>query len=195
MDYAKEGRELLQRVNLQLDGAPERYSDVNPVYLHPPTNATLFVGNARASQSRETLASIDCTRIVFCQQPGEGKMAFAKDPAFKYLAYPIGLWRQKLSLSPKPAATLQYFEPLFRFVEGELAEGNNVMIHCLAVSCHDIAGTWVAFFSRCQRYRCGQGAHRAGTAGVACLMHLADLDRATATTIAQTARPAINPIG
>ena len=26
-----------------------------------------------------------------------------------------------------------------------------------AVSCHDIAGIWVAFFSRCQRYRCGQG--------------------------------------
>ena len=25
------------------------------------------------------------------------------------------------------------------------------------VSCHDIAGIWVAFFSRCQRYRCGQG--------------------------------------
>ena len=23
------------------------------------------------------------------------------------------------------------------------------------VSCHDIAGIWVAFFSRCQRYRCG----------------------------------------
>jgi len=42
---------------------------------------------------------------------------------------------------------------------------------------------------------CLAGAHRAGTAGVACLMHLADLDRATATTIAQTARPAINPIG
>ena len=25
------------------------------------------------------------------------------------------------------------------------------------VSRHDIAGIWVAFFSRCQRYRCGQG--------------------------------------
>ena len=24
------------------------------------------------------------------------------------------------------------------------------------VSCHDIAGIWVAFFSGCQRYRCGQ---------------------------------------
>ena len=27
----------------------------------------------------------------------------------------------------------------------------------LLVSCHDIAGIWVAFFSRCQRYRCWQG--------------------------------------
>ena len=24
------------------------------------------------------------------------------------------------------------------------------------VSCHDIAGVWVAFFQECQRYRCGQ---------------------------------------
>ena len=25
------------------------------------------------------------------------------------------------------------------------------------VSCHDIAGIWVAFFQECQQYRCGQG--------------------------------------
>lgn len=74
-------------------------------------------------------------------------------------------------MSPKPAQTREYFEPLFAFVEQELAAGNNVLIHCLA------------------------GAHRAGTAGVACLMHLCDLEPSTAITIAQTARPAINPIG
>ena len=28
------------------------------------------------------------------------------------------------------------------------------------VSCHDIVGIWVAFFSTCQRYRCRQG-HKA----------------------------------
>ena len=27
-----------------------------------------------------------------------------------------------------------------------------------SVSCHDIAGIWVAFFSRLQRYHCGQAA-------------------------------------
>ena len=42
---------------------------------------------------------------------------------------------------------------------------------------------------------CLAGAHRAGTAGVASLMHLCGFDARTATRIAQTARPAINPIG
>ena len=37
-----------------------------------------------------------------------------------------------------------------RFPQVRLLEGEE------AVSCHNIAGIWVAFFSRCQRYRCGQ---------------------------------------
>jgi hypothetical protein len=171
VDYAKEGRELLERVNLKLDGAPARYADWNPIYRSPETNATLFVGNARCATSASMLAEINVKRIVFCQARGEGEMAFRSDPAFKYLEYPIGHWRSTLTMSPKPIQTQAYFEPLFTFVENELAAGNNVLIHCLA------------------------GAHRAGTAGVACLMHLCDLEPSQAITIAQTARPAINPIG
>ena len=64
-------------------------------------------------------------------------------------------------MNPKPPEVAAYFAPLFQFVEGELSAGNNVLIHCLA------------------------GAHRAGTAGVACLMHLCDLDMQTAAS-AQT---------
>ena len=30
------------------------------------------------------------------------------------------------------------------------------MVTSPKVSCHDIAAIWVVFFSRCQRYRCGQ---------------------------------------
>ena len=33
------------------------------------------------------------------------------------------------------------------------------------VSRHAIAGIWVAFFSRCQRYRCGQGGYDGGFDG------------------------------
>eukprot|EP01047_Picozoa_sp_COSAG01_P012528 COSAG01_NODE_566_length_15422_cov_8.342622_6_plen_316_part_00 len=65
----------------------------------------------------------------------------------------------------------RYFKPLFKFVEESLLEGRGVLIHCLA------------------------GAHRAGTAGVACLMYLCGLDHDRAIRTAQAARPAINPIG
>ena len=36
------------------------------------------------------------------------------------------------------------------------------------MSRHDIAGIWVAFFSRCQRYRCGQGVDYFDAATVRC---------------------------
>lgn len=81
-DYHAEGLELLNRVNLSLTGAPARYADSNPIYKHPPTGALLLVGNATCANSREKMAAIECTRIVYCQQPGEGKMSFAKDPKF-----------------------------------------------------------------------------------------------------------------
>jgi hypothetical protein len=54
-DYAREGRELLERVNLQLDGAPKRYEDSDPIYRHAATGATLLVGNAEIASSRPKL--------------------------------------------------------------------------------------------------------------------------------------------
>ena len=50
-----------------------------------------------------------------------------------------------------PQEIAGFFRPLFEFVTSNLEAGNNVLIHCLA------------------------GAHRAGTAGVACIMHLCGL--------------------
>ena len=40
--------------------------------------------------------------------------------------------------------------------EAVLHEGTALLFEQAAtpVSCHDIAAIWVAFFSRCQRYRC-----------------------------------------
>ena len=67
-DYAEEGRKLLQRVNLSLDGKPERYAAANAIYQHPETTATLFVGNATAASQKSILAELkNCRRIVFCQ--------------------------------------------------------------------------------------------------------------------------------
>merc|ERR1711957_724569 len=122
----------------------------------------------------------------FCQDD-DGAMKFRSLPEFRYLPYPIGRWRDG-KYSPgvavgwrgdkfygkvlgSTASIRAFFAPLFEFVSGELEAGQNVLIHCLA------------------------GAHRAGTAGIACLMHLGDFDRETATSVARAARPAINPIG
>lgn len=85
--------------------------------------------------------------------------------------FPIATWHNTLGSSPTPGDVRNYFTPLFQFVETSLAEGNNVYVHCLA------------------------GAHRAGTAGVACLMYLCGLNSTEAVGVAKKLRPAINPIG
>lgn len=80
-----------------------------------------------------------------------------------------GKWRSLVKRQPE--AVLAFFTPLFQFVDEELAAGRSVLVHCLA------------------------GAHRAGTAGVSCLMHLLKIRAPEATRMAKTLRPAINPIG
>lgn len=60
---------------------------------------------------------------------------------------------------------------MFEFIEEAIANGQNVLVHCLA------------------------GAHRAGTTGVACLIHFAKLNVEEAVVIAKRCRPIIDPIG
>ena len=60
---------------------------------------------------------------------------------------------------------------MFEFIEEAISKGENVLIHCLA------------------------GAHRAGTTGVACLVHFAKLPVGEAISIAKRCRPIIDPIG
>ena len=168
LDYAEEGRKLLERVNLGTGLAPERYANANVLYKHPTTGASLYVGNATAAKSLEILESLGVTRIVFCQD-GDGQMHHAKNPLFRYLAFPIGRWRSLVKRQPESVYT--FFKKLFDFVDEELGKGNTILIHCLA------------------------GAHRAGTAGISCLMHLCGMEKGEAIEAAQKLRPAINPIG
>lgn len=65
----------------------------------------------------------------------------------------------------------QYFQPVFEFVDGALARGCNVLIHCHA------------------------GAHRAGSTGVAYLMHATGMDLDAAIHAARLCRAVIHPYG
>lgn len=64
-----------------------------------------------------------------------------------------------------------FTRPLFEFIDSAISRGENVLVHCLA------------------------GAHRAGTTGVACLIHYAKLPANEAIIIAKRCRPIIDPIG
>lgn len=162
-------RKLLERVNLGSGLAPQRYANANIIYQHPESGGRLYVGNATAAKDLEILDSLDeCRRIVFCQD-GDGSMHHQSNPLFRYLTFPIGRWRSHVQRNPE--SVFNFFKPLFEFLDRELGQGNSVLIHCLA------------------------GAHRAGTAGIASLMHLCDMDSKEATNAAQKLRPAINPIG
>ena len=100
---------------------------------------------------------------------GTGKMWFKKDPSFEYLPFEIGKFHD-FRASTSAARALAFFRKYFEWVDSQLSSGHNVLVHCLA------------------------GAHRAGTAGIAYLMHACKLDRIKATAMAKAARPVINPI-
>jgi len=75
-DYAEAGRKLLARVGVaDAVAASMEYSGSNAIYK-AASGATLHVGNAACAASREKLDAIQCTRIVYCQDSGEGRMKF-----------------------------------------------------------------------------------------------------------------------
>ena len=172
VDYVHEGRLLLERLGVNTDSV-RRYDPCNAVYIHPKTRAVLYVGNHVCAANRNMLTEHGVRHIVFCQD-SDGKCHFEGDPEFTYLRFPISQWYHALGhghTAVPHKRVLAYFAPLFDFVDEALAAGHNVLIHCLA------------------------GAHRAGTAGIASLMHLCEIDVTTAVAMAKRARPAINPIG
>ena len=175
VSFKQEGEKLIAA------HSKEAFSNGDIIYASPSTGAKLWVGSADLASDYAQLTAIGCRSIVYCQDEYEGSLYFIDEPGFRYLSFPIGTWLPPPSwpdvapgdaspTTPTDEAMLAYVQPLFAFVETELAAGRNVLIHCLA------------------------GAHRAGTAGVACLMHLEGLDRVAATTMAQERRELIDPI-
>lgn len=174
VDYAEEGRKLLAKVNLSDAGSTtkSRYNYANAIYKHSQTGASVYVGNYMAASSMDVLDNSlqTCRRIVFCQDT-DGTKYFESNPDFVYLSFNIGRWRWLVEQPQTPEAVVAFFQPLFEFLDTELSQGNSILIHCLA------------------------GAHRAGTAGIASLMHLTGMDATDATKVAQELRPIIHPIG
>eukprot|EP00035_Acanthoeca_spectabilis_P026094 m.461297 g.461297 ORF g.461297 m.461297 type:complete len:271 (-) comp22265_c0_seq1:1487-2299(-) len=139
----------------------ERLGQVNPldaVVTHPTTDAKIYIGNHVAARSLPILQAHNITRVVCCAPELEN---FHEEvPGFKYLdANPFDCG----------GAVLNFFGPVFDFVEEGLTAGESALVHCWA------------------------GAHRAGTVGTACIMKFTGSTFEAALDHAQARRSVVDP--
>jgi len=145
----------------------EEAASLDLMFEHPSTQGRLYVGSQRAASSREDLRKRKITRVVNCLDLSRPNF-FEDVEGFEYLRFPIAYWRGTHMTALKHVAF--YFAPLLGFVQQSLKAGQSVLVHCLA------------------------GAHRAGTAGIACLMFFMALKVDDAVALAKKRRPVIDPI-
>eukprot|EP00756_Hemistasia_phaeocysticola_P017908 Hpha_TRINITY_DN15562_c1_g16::TRINITY_DN15562_c1_g16_i1::g.103860::m.103860 len=171
VDYDHEGRQLVQRI---AEGTGRRavveapYLPLNEIYSDPSSGGRVYVGNHKAARALDLLQANQIQNVVNCMDPTSPNW-HEKSGAVNYFRFPVAhFWRDERTKTA--AGTLQYFMPLFRWIDAAVARGEGVLVHCLA------------------------GAHRAGTTGVAYLMHTLSLPASAATSVAKRARPCIDPI-
>jgi len=163
--FEDEGIRLIAELKL---GSGNRYSALDAIWQNLQTQAKVYVGNIHAAKSKEILKAFNITHIVNCQDL-KAENFHEDDPHFSYYRFPISYWPRAKNVYTNEGV-VAYFQEVFEWIDRATAAGNSVLVHCLA------------------------GAHRAGTSGVAYVMHAGRLDLVTSRAMAIRCRPAINPI-
>ena len=168
IDFDKEAFALWKRLGLDPAKSSEdsTWRNMDAIWRHAG-GGTVYVGNQMAAENLDLLVRNRITHVVNCTN-GWGKIPNFHQQKLTYYEFDIARWSSVVSDEDSLA---RFTDPMFAFVENAVRNGNSVLVHCLA------------------------GAHRAGTTGVALLMHFAALDRPTAVTAAKRLRPIIDPIG
>eukprot|EP01062_Namystynia_karyoxenos_P056137 TRINITY_DN47096_c0_g1_i1.p1 TRINITY_DN47096_c0_g1~~TRINITY_DN47096_c0_g1_i1.p1 ORF type:complete len:312 (+),score=37.54 TRINITY_DN47096_c0_g1_i1:85-936(+) len=173
-DFDSEGRKLVQRIAQGGANASQRapteavYRNLDEIYSAGGGGGRVFVGNHIASRQLETLQKHGIRNVVNCMDPTAPNW-HEHSGAIRYFRFPVAyFWSDARTRTP--AGVVEYFTPLFQWIDAAVARGEGVLIHCLA------------------------GAHRAGTTGVAYLMHRHGLSAIAATALAKRCRPIIDPI-
>eukprot|EP00755_Sulcionema_specki_P005747 Sspe_Gene.33626::Locus_16395_Transcript_1_1_Confidence_1.000_Length_988::g.33626::m.33626 len=166
-DYDREGQLILDS-----QGPGLLYNNCDVIWKHPITSGSVYVGNEEAARVLDSLEEHRITHIVNCQGPTSVNHHESAGN-IKYLRFPIALcpYMRHPPSPPTHEEILAYFQPYFDFVDKAISEGGNVLVHCLA------------------------GAHRAGTAGVAFIMHTLSMNARDATRYVQGIRSVVQPIG
>lgn len=169
LDFDEEARSLWARLNLAATSVETRtWSMADPIFCHASGGGKIYVGNQNAAGNLKFLRSLNITGVVNCTTGFSKIPDFHKDD-LNYYNFPISHWEQHVNKSN--ASVIDFSKPMFGFIEDKISRGESVLVHCLA------------------------GAHRAGTTGVACLIHFAGLDVPAAIAAAKMLRPIIDPIG
>ncbi|KAJ1632548.1 dual specificity phosphatase, partial [Pavlovales sp. CCMP2436] len=130
----------------------------------------VYIGNRRAASTRKILSKHGVKAVVNCQGVDSSNF-FEGSKGVRYFRMDVQQWatavREEDNVHGEGAAG--YFTPCWEWVDKSLEKGDSVLIHCYA------------------------GAHRAGTVGVAYLMHAAGLRLSEAMRVAQRQRPIVNP--
>ena len=179
-NYDEEARKLFRELNLQPPGAGRsRYSNLDAIWKHPQTEASVYVGNAQAASDLRTLRERKICAIVNCQD-ATAKNYFEDDTSMHYYRFVVSKLAIQTSRGSRswkaddlpPIRPLEGgFQAVFDFVQLHLEQGNSVLIHCLA------------------------GAHRAGTTGTAWLMYKTQKGVEESLALAKACRPIISPFG
>jgi hypothetical protein len=168
LDFDEEAEKLFASLGVEIgERGVSKYNNLDPIWKHPDTAGTLYVGNRVAAAEMSILAQHGITHVVNCTF-GASKIPNFHQGRLSYYTFPVSHWPQFVN---SEASCLQFVNALFDFIDTALRGGNSVLIHCLA------------------------GAHRAGTTGCLCLMKYADLNFIKAVKMAKQLRPIIDPIG
>ncbi|CAJ1441941.1 unnamed protein product [Effrenium voratum] len=120
---------------------------MDALWQHPETRAVFYVGNQTAATNLSLLQKHGVTHVVNCTDSMPNYHENYPS-GIKYHRFDISSFHRRVK---SDADAARFVQPMLDFVSSALADGKNVMVHCLA------------------------GAHRAGTTGCMCLMYFAQL--------------------
>ena len=139
---------------------------LSQIWRQPDGDGCVFVGGLQAASDLMLLKQYGVTHIVNCMN----RPRLNVQPGMQYWDFPIATHAgEGVATAEDPQGVLALFEPVMQFIQAAVAGGGSVLIHCFA------------------------GAHRAGTTGVAYLMHTEAIGAEEALLMAQQARPMIDP--
>lgn len=171
-DWDEEAVKLFAAINVEPASRKDTlYRDLDPVWVDADTGGEVFVGNVDAAKSAAVLRAHNITHVVNCTDNLELYHEWNDEWPVAYNRFLIAAWMHRVGPSCRRRDVHIFMDPVIAFIDGALADGQSVLIHCLA------------------------GAHRAGTTGVMYVMLKAHLSYAQALRACKMQRVIIQPMG